>query len=193
VAQRVKQTVAPASEPVSLTDAKAHLRVDIDDDDDFISGLIAAARQYTETTTRRAFISQTWRLSLDNWPAGDEIELPKPPLASVSSIVYKDADGASTTWATSNYIVDTDSEPGRIVLANGASWPTVSLYPVNPIQITFVAGYGAAGSSVPQYLRQAVKLLVSHWYENPEATKEGSALQEIPFGVESLIYLNRAY
>lgn len=189
----LKQTVAPAAEPVSLAEAKAHLRVDIDDDDDYISGLISAARQYVETATRRAFISQTWRLSLDRWPAGDAIELRKPPLASVSSIVYRDSDGASTTWGTSNYIVDTDSEPGRIVLADGASWPSVTLYPVNPIQVTYVAGYGAAGSSVPQYLRHAVLLLVAHWYENREAILVGTIARDLPLAVESLIYLNRAY
>jgi uncharacterized phiE125 gp8 family phage protein len=189
----LKLVTAPLVEPVSLDEMKSHLRVDIEDHNDLISGLIAGAREYLEGATNRAFVSQTWRLSLDNFPAG-EIELPKPPLLTVDSIVYLDSEGVETTIDSSDYIVDTDSEPGRIVLASGASWPTgVSLYPVNPVQIEFTAGYGDAGSDVPQYLRQAVKLLVSHWYENPEATKEGSALREIPFGVESLIFLHRVY
>lgn len=186
----LKRTVDPASEPVSLDEAKLHLRVDGDDEDDFIAGLLVAAREYFEETTRRALISQTWRLSLDEWP--DEIELPKPPLVSVTSITYKDDVGAQTTLSSSVYLVDTESEPGRIVLASGQSWPAGTLYPVNPIQVTYVAGYGAA-TAVPERMKQAIKLLLGHWYENREATVAGTIMKEIPLGIDSLIWLNRVY
>jgi uncharacterized phiE125 gp8 family phage protein len=190
----IKQTVAPASEPVSLVEAKLHLRVDISDDDAYITGLITAARIYFEATARRALISQTWRLSLDAWPCSDEIALPRPPLQSVTSIIYKDDVGAQTTLASASYIVDTDSEPGRVVLAYGESWPSGVLYPANPIQITYVAGYGDEGSDVPEQVRQAIKLLVSHWYENREpVVASGAVPKAIPLGVDSLIWLNRAY
>lgn len=189
----LKQTVAPAVEPVTVAEMKRHLRVDIDDDDGFIEGLIAAGRDYLEKVAWRAFITQTWRLSLDGWPAGDEIELPRPPLQSVTSIVYTDSDNNATTWAASNYIVDTDSEPGRVVLAYGASWPGVTLRPANPIQITYVAGYGDDGSAVPVSYQQALKLLVGHWYENREATIAGTIAREIPLAVDSLLWLDRVF
>jgi uncharacterized phiE125 gp8 family phage protein len=190
---RLKLATAPASEPVTLAEAKAHLRVDISDDDTLIDGLIASARRYFEEAARRALITQTWRLSLDGWPSGDEIELPRPPLQSVTSVIYKDQDGNATTWAAANYIVDTDSEPGRIVLAYGQSWPTGVLYPANPIQITYKAGYGDAGSSVPTQMKQAILLLIGHYYENREDTIAGTTIKAIPLGVHSLIWLNRAY
>lgn len=189
---RIKLVTGPASEPVSLDEAKAQLRVDGSDDDTFISGLIAAAREHVEQTARRALITQTWHLSLDGWPSCDEIELPKPPLQSVTSLIYKDSVGAQTTLPTANYIVDSDSQPGRVVLAYGQSWPSGTLYPANPIQVTYVAGYGAA-SDVPAWAKQAMKLIIGHWYENREETITGTIIKGIPLGAESLMWLNRAY
>lgn len=188
------QTSAPAVEPLSLDEAKLHLRVDIGDDNELITALIVAARQYVEGATNRALISQTWRLSLDYWPYANCIRLPKPPLQSVTSLVYLDEDGNQTTWDASNYIVDTDSEPGRLVLADDASWPSLTLYPSNPIRVTYVAGYGDEGSDVPEHLRLALKLLIGHWYENREAiVSTGAVPKEIPLAVESLINLHRVF
>lgn len=184
-------TSAPATEPVTTAEAKSHLRVDIDDDDTLIAGMIEAARDYFEEAARRALITQTWRLNLDAWPAGNEIELPRSPLQSVSSIVYLDEDGDSTTWSSSAYIVDADSEPGRVVLAHGQSWPSGGLYPANPIRITFVAGYGDA-DDVPEKFKHAIKLLVGHWYEHREAYGDG-LVREVPMALQSLIWLNRVY
>jgi uncharacterized phiE125 gp8 family phage protein len=188
----LKRTGAPAVEPISTDEAKSQIRVDIADDNTLIDTEIAAAREFLEQAMRRAFITQTWRLSLSAWPAGNEIEIPRPPLQEVSSIVYTDSDGNPTTWSTEAYIVDTDSEPGRVVLAYGESWPSVTLSPANPIQITFVAGYGDAADDVPEFIKQAITLLLAHWYENREAISEG-LLREIPLGVESLIWLDRVF
>lgn len=191
----LKRTSAPAVEPVSLAEAKEHLRVDISDDDDLIEGYITAAREYMEGATRRAFITQTWRLSLDAWPQSDEIQIPKPPLQSICSIVYYDADGISTTWDAANYIVDTDSEPGRVALAYGQFWPGVTLRPINAIQITYTAGYGDAASDVPQWVKQAIKLLIGHWYENRETVIVGAGIvsRQIELAIESLIWMDRVF
>lgn len=188
----LKQTAAPASEPVTTDEAKSHVRVDISDDDTLIDSLIASARDTIEKLARRALITQTWRLSLDNWPDGDAIELPRPPLQSVSSITYTESDGTVNTWDTSGYIVDTDSEPGRVVLAYGESWPSVTLYPAAAIKITFVAGYGDEAGDVPEPWKQAIKLLVAHWYENREPIQAGK-MEQIPFAVDSLIHMDRNY
>lgn len=190
---RLKLVTAPAAEPLDLeTEVKAHLRVDIADDDLFIAGLMAGAREFLEEAARRAFVTQTWRLNLDGWPDdSDEIELPRPPLQSVSSITYTDSEGNETTWSSDEYLVDTDSEPGRIVVANGYSWPGASLRSMNPIQITYVAGYGDP-EDVPQRWKRAMLLLIGHWYENREViVATGAIPKEIPLAVDSLIWLDR--
>jgi len=188
-----KLVTAPAVEPVTLTEAKAHLRVDVTDDDTLISSLITSARQYIERAIRRALITQTWRASIDEFPATGEIILPKPPLQSVTSIQYTDINDSTSTVSSSTYTVDTDSEPGRIVLKYGQTWPSSSLAVTNPIQITFVAGYGLA-ADVPAHFKQVILLLVGHWYENREAIAVTGAIpKEMPLAVKSLIDIDRMF
>jgi len=193
-ALRLVRTEDPASEPVTLEEAKSHLRVDASDDDTLIEGLITAARQYYEDVTRRALITQTWRLSLDRWPGGSEILLPRAPLQSVTSVVYTDSDGTATTWSSDEYAVDADSEPGRVVLGYGYSWPSATLRTSLPIQITYEAGYGDA-DDVPEKIKQAIKLLVGHWYENREGVMvaQGVSIQGLPLAIDSLVWANRVW
>ncbi len=182
----LKLVTPPATEPVTLVEAKVHLRVDAVSEDALITSLITAAREYAETVTWRALITQTWKFYCDDWPVGDEILLPNAPLQSVASVKYKDTAGIQTTWGVSNYIVDTDSEPGRVVLGYGLSWPSVTLYPANPIEIEFTAGYGVA-AAVPASIKQAMLLLIGHLYENREATAAGQTITEVPFAVKALL------
>lgn len=190
----LKRTVDPTIEPVTLAEAKSHLRVEIADDDTLIGNLIQAAREYIEDVTGRALITQTWRLSLSAWPSSDIIKLPRPPLVS-ATVAYTDSAGTATTWAATNYDVDTESEPGLIRLAYGITWPTATLKPTNPIQITYVAGYGATAASVPEYARQAILMLLAHWHENREGVLvgQGFTATPVPFAIESLIWLNRVF
>lgn len=195
--------VEPAIEPVSLAEAKAHLRVDFTDDDALIQSLIRAAREYIETATERSLITQTWKLTLDAFPAippsaltwqgtFDQFRLPYPPLQSVTSIVYTDAAGAPTTVSSSVYVVDTVSEPGRIALATGQTWPTNSLQTVNGVAVTYIAGYSSVGL-VPQSIRQAILLTAGHWYENRETVVSDTrvAALEVPMAATMLIWRNR--
>lgn len=181
-------STAPATEPISTATAKSHLRVDISDDDTLIDALVKSARGMAETITRRALITQTWDYILDEWPAGDEIEIPLPPLQSITHIKYKDENGDESTMTASDYIVDIKNEPGRIVLASGATWPSGTLYPVGAITIRFVAGYGVSGSSVPQPILQAMLLDVGHLYENREATVGVGNVQMLPRGIMELLW-----
>ncbi len=182
----------PAVEPVSLADAKAQLRVDVPDEDTLIGSLIVAAREFCESFQGRAYITQTWEMYLDAWPSRDRFDIPLPPLQSVTSITYKDKDGVEATLPTTEYIVDVKSQPGRVVLAYGKSWPSITLYPVNPIAVRFSAGYGTAGQ-VPQSTRQAMLLLISHWYEHRETVLIGSISKEIEFAVSALLWPNRVF
>lgn len=186
----LKLITPPAEEPITLDEAKKHLRVDIANDDTLISSLITAAREYCEDFQNRAYITQTWQLWLDGWPDGSEISIPKPPLQTVSSIKYYSEDGAEYTLPAEDYIVDVQSQPGRVVLASGKSWPDVSLRPANAVVVDFVVGYGDA-VDVPQRVKQAILLLVGHWYEHREAVLTGSISKEIEFTVSALLWQER--
>lgn len=168
-------TTEAAEEPVSIADAKVHLRVpaDIVDDDAYIGALITAARDHIEKITGRAIASQTYRLDLDYWP-GREIKLPRAPVTAVSSVKYYDADSTLQTFAASNYTSDLASDPARIWLDDGASWPSAEDRP-GAIQITFVAG----SASIPARLRVALLLLVGTWFDH-RASIADSASMVIP-------------
>lgn len=188
----LKLVTGPTIEPITLAEAKAQCRVEasLTDEDTLINGYIAAARRWCEKVDRRAFLTQTWQLWLDAWPASNAIKLRLPPLQSVSSIVHYDDADVATTFAASNYYVDTVSEPGRVVLRSAASWPNATLREANGICVTFVAGWAAA-ASVPATLKQAVQLVVGYWYENREAAVIGAVSREIELGVRALLDTER--
>ena len=190
----LKLITAPAAEPVSTSEAKAHLRVDTTADDTYIGTLITVARQNVESHLRRSLITQTWEVVLDAFPAG-VIRLPKPPLASVTSIKYTDDEGNESTYSSDNYVVDSDTEPGRVVLKSGQTWPAVTLAAANGVRVRYVAGYGAAGSNVPQAIRQAILLVIGSLYENREdvLVAQGVSIGVLPFGVVALLAPYRIY
>jgi uncharacterized phiE125 gp8 family phage protein len=169
---------APAVEPVTLAEAKAHLRVEHSADDTLISALIVAAREAAESRTGRALITQTWRSTHAEWP--DDIALPRPPLVSVQTVTYLDADGVRQTLAGSSYLVITDSLVGNILPAYGASWPTARAEP-GSIRIDYTAGYGNA-AAVPQALKVWMLLVIGTWYSQREAIVTGTIVNEIPRG-----------
>lgn len=178
---------APSVEPVSLDELKAHLRVDQADENGLLTSLIVAARRHLEMETRRAFINTTYAYRLPKFPADRFIELPRPPLSSVTSIVYEDSDSVSQTLAASSYQVDTYGEPGRVALEPSQSWPATEADRLNAVTVTYVAGYGSAATDVPQEIRQAIMLLAGHWYENREHTSP-EAPREIPYGIRPLVW-----
>jgi len=180
---------AAADTVVSLDDVKQQSRIDVTTDDAYISEfLIPAAEETVEAYLRRPLLVRTYKLTMDGWPAGDRLTLPKPPLISVSSVVYYDEDGASATYASSNYIVDTASQPGRLVLKSGSSWPSTVLQEINGVEITFTAGY-ATVPDIPLRARQAVLVLAATLYEHRESivAAPGIAIAELPL-VQHLLY-----
>jgi uncharacterized phiE125 gp8 family phage protein len=187
----LKLITPPALEPVTLAEAKAHIRVDGNDEDALITSLITAAREYCEGFQNRSYITQTWGLWLDSFPSEDYIRIPLPPLQSVASIKYYGTDNAEYTMDAADYFVDDKSEPGRAVLAYNKTWPTTALRPANGVCIEFVAGYGDAASDVPQKAKQAILLLIGHWYANREAILTGSVSKEIEFAVKALLSMDR--
>jgi uncharacterized phiE125 gp8 family phage protein len=166
--------IPPTAEPVSLAEAKAHLRIDLDlaDDDLDLEAKLSAARMYVEQVTNRALVKSTWELILDAWPRERHILMPKGKLDAVESITYTDASGAHIAMPATDYEVDAVSDPGRVVLATEASWPAVALRASNGIAIRFVAGWEPA--EVPAPVRLAVLMLAGHWYRHREAVTEST-------------------
>jgi uncharacterized phiE125 gp8 family phage protein len=158
-------TTPPATEPVTLDDAKAHLKVDVTDDDALITSLISAARARAEWHTGRAFVTQSWTLWLDGWPCNGIVEIPLPPLQSVASVTAYALDDTATILDAAAYHVDTASSPARLTLKLNAS-PPVNLRRINAIAITFTAGYGDAGGDVPAPVREAILKMIANFYVN---------------------------
>ncbi len=180
-----------ASEPVTRTEAKAHLRVDFSDDDDLIDNLITAAREYCEAFTNRRFITETKTYKLDVFPAGDLIELPCAPVQSpITSIAYVDVNGTTQTFSSASYSLRNDRAKGEVVLGYGYSWPTTRDQPA-AVTITYVAGYGDLTTDVPEAIRAAIKLLVADMYEHREAQVE-TRMQENPT-VQRLLWPYRVW
>jgi hypothetical protein len=204
----IQLITAPESEPVSLEEAKTHLRVDFPDDDSYVLALISAAREVVEGKLRRAVFSQTYELTLDQFPYPTEvltrspeqrenylypsiyfsdyaIDLPRSRVTSVDSITFVDVTGETVTLPEDQYAVDVKSEPARIVPANGGTWPYVTSYTPGSITIVFKAGEWDA-DSVPVSVKQAMLLLVGHWYANREAVTD-KPMTTLPLAVDCLL------
>lgn len=178
-------SVAPVAFPITVQDAKDHLNITVNDDDGYISDLIAAATEYVEDVCSNRFMAQTWKAYLNDFPVDSFLYLPFGKVKSVTSVKYTDYLNTTTTWAASNYTVDTVSSPGKIDLAYNVSWPEVTLKPVNGVVVEWVTGYTA----VPAKIKQAIKILVAHFYENREAYLIGrdAMVAEAPLAVGALV------
>lgn len=179
------QPLTTSTLPVTLDEAKAHLRIDGTNDDATLTAYLWAALEYVERETRQQLCSREYLFTLDAFPADRFITLPKPPLMSVASVVYVDATGNAQTLSPSAYTVDTTAKPGRLVLNPGLPWPTTPPQQANAVRITFTAGYGAA-DAVPFLLRQCIKFMVGHFYENREGAID-RIINTVPLAVESII------
>jgi len=178
-------TEAPAVEPISLAEAKAHLRIDAADEDALLTSLITAARMFVERTLGVALITQGWSYFLDYWPPSCCVTLPIVPVQSVGAVTLHHGTGGSTTLDAAAYVVDTLSEPARLVL-KGALPPVLSRE-LNAFEIAFTAGYGDEAGDVPAPIRHALKLLVAHWFERREPVVLSGAPQDVPATVAGLL------
>lgn len=198
-----KLVTAPAMEPLSLPEAKNHLRLDVNDDDTLIGLLITAARQYAEQKTGRSFCTQSWAYILDSFPGalsypavpfGSEFSLPasailleKGPVASVDSIQYLDMTGTLQTLSSTVYTADLTGTLTRITPKFGKIWPPV-LPQIAAVTVNFTAGYGLA-ADVPQGIKQWLLLRIGALYENREdVVVNGRSIAVTPMSfVDSLL------
>jgi uncharacterized phiE125 gp8 family phage protein len=157
-------------------------------EDALISAIITAAREYCEGFTGRALATQTVEVYLPDFPCHDRFSLSLPPLQSLTSVKYKDSDGEETTMTEAQYIIDTDSDVAEIVLPYGNVWPSFTPYPVNAVKIRYIAGYNST-NPIPKMIKQAMLLLIGHWYANREAV--GQVGGPIGFAVQALLNMYR--
>jgi len=178
-------TSAPAVEPVSLAEAKAHLRVDEDAEDNLISALMTSARSWVERQYGLALITQGWSLYLDRVPEGGAVALPLAPLQTVESIRLHAEDGGATELEAGDYAYDALSKPARLVFKSVSGG--ASLRRLNGIEIAYRCGFGDGADDVPAPIRQALLLLIAHWFERREPVLAGGEPPEVPAMVAGLL------
>jgi uncharacterized phiE125 gp8 family phage protein len=158
-----KITTPPALEPVTLTEAKQHLRIQHNDDDSYITRLIIAARKQLEQRLGLAFITQSGSHYFDQWPAHRTVLLPLHPVtAIIDVIIYGDTD-TPATLDPAHYFLDNVSKPSRLVLRLGRPLPQAGRN-ANGFEVKFTAGFGTSASSVPEDLRQAILFTIAAWF-----------------------------
>lgn len=186
----VSTVVEPECEPISLEEAKSHIRNPLNNEDANIQNIyIPTARKRIEAELGRQLITATLELSLDCFPGGVQpILIPRSPLIAINSITYVDSAGQEQTLAGENYVVDLRSEPGRVFPASGKVWPpTKSRVSGSTVQVNFDAGYGSDSSDVPPGLREAMLLLIGHYYYHREEVVMGVVPSVLPRAVTDLI------
>lgn len=184
--QAIKRVTDSTSEPVSLSEAKQHLRVDHNDDNGYISTLITASRQSLEVSTRRSLgSSQVYQVSYKHFPTVyNRLIIPKPPVVSVTSLQYYDVNNQLVTVGSEHYHVENQSEGvAYLSLDDGFSRPTVSKERVAPVVVNYNAGY----SDLPKPLHQAILLLVAHYYDTREPVSMGVAPFKIQRSVDFIV------
>jgi uncharacterized phiE125 gp8 family phage protein len=175
----------PAAEPVTLAEAKQFLRVEHDDDDDIIAALIAGSRIHVETQTRRALITQNWRLTRDVWPATGWVALLPVPVKALDAVRVSRSDGTTLTLDVASFALDKSDAPARLSFVHGV--PPAPGRAAAGIEIDITCGYGDTSTNVPEPLRHAIRLLVAHWYENRGIVAAGGEVAVLPQSAAALI------
>ena len=178
-------TIGPAIEPGTLSEAKAHLRIDGGAEDVLLTSLILTSRLHIEAALGLAMITQSWMLVLDRWPGDGSVDIPIAPLQAITVVRVRNAAGNASVVAPTSYLVDLASKPPRLVWNTAA--PPLPGRVANGIEIDVTAGFGASTASVPAPLKHAILMLVAHWYEHRDPVEIGSAAVRIPDAVNDLI------
>lgn len=175
------RTLAPGVEPVTLSDAKKTLRLDHDGEDELIEGLIRAAREEVEASCGLALIEQEWRLSIDRLPPLGRVLLRRHPVQAVKSVTVFGQNGEASLVDPASYRLDAGGRPARLHFLSAPS------HAANGVEIDFSAGFGEAGTDVPDLLKRAMLVLVAHWYEFRASYAAAEQPVSFPAGYDRLI------
>ena len=177
-------TTAAVNPLFTTAQAKAHLKVDVSDDDTIIDNLVLAATQSCEIFTNQYFIDTVVTQYSDTW--SDIYQLYKSPVDSITHIKYYDSDDSLQTLSSSNYILDGASKPARIGIAVDGELPNLSDR-INAVEVKYTVGYGTASTDVPEGIRQAVLLTIGNFYQNRESVITGRTATELPLSSQYLL------
>jgi uncharacterized phiE125 gp8 family phage protein len=155
--------------------------------DPYLSALIVVARRQAESITKRRFITQQWKQTLDWWPIGITFRLLLPPIQNVSAVQYYDQNSTLQTLDPASYEVSYTQQQARVSLLNGYWWPTLRIMKLDPVVITFTTGYGDTAASVPQGIKQAMLLMIAHWYNQREDVLIGTQASVVPKAADMLL------
>ncbi|MEQ8305810.1 MAG: head-tail connector protein [Hoeflea sp.] len=176
------ETDPPLAEPVTLADLKAHMRIDLNDEDALLESLIRVARAHLEAVTGTALMPRGLRLVLDDWPDGSVIELMRTPVQSIDAIRVYDIDGLPQELTLSGALLDATARPARLAISHKLG----PGQPINGIEIEFTAGFATANEIPPELIR-AILLHAAHLYEFRGAVSADMQPAAIPAGYERLI------
>lgn len=168
----------PAIEPLTVQEAKEHLRVSGSSEDAYIAGRIKDARSFVEDFTGRALLTQAWEANFDGFPCSRVLRLEVAPLIQVTSFKYKGYDLNAVDVPAQNYTVQTKKTPGQITLKYGYVWP-ITAYEPEVVTVQYLAGYGTSPKSVPGALIDGLLFMLGHLYANREAVITGVRAQAI--------------
>lgn len=175
----ISRTVEQNIEPLTLAELKAHMNVTITTDDDYIRSLLLSVRDYIETVSNRQFNTATLVYALDTFPSNTIISIPRPPLQSITSIIYTNTSNVLTTLAVTEYGVDTLSQPGRVYLLPDHVWPSVYNIP-NAVKITYLAGW-ASPDVMPKRIKLLMASIITHMYLHRASTNVEACIEELPY------------
>ena len=181
----IKVIAPPSVEPVTVEEVKLNCHITHDDEDTIIAHWIRTGRELAEQYQWRAYLTQTLQVAYDNYPLFP-LTIPRSPMQSLVSVQYIDDAGTTTDIDTSNFIVDTDSEPGRIALVDGYTLPTTTLRDIAGFKINFVAGHSSI-DLIDNRVKDAIIIYCSHRNENRAAETS------IPDTFYNLLRPNRLY
>lgn len=174
----IKLITGPAVEPISLADAKLHLKVDAADDDALIAILIASARLSAEHALGRVLLQQTWEMVIEAFPAA-ELEIRAAGVLGITAVKYINTAGVETTLSPAAYALDAESAPAYLLPAAGTAWPATA-DTTNAVRVRYTAGYGAAAADVPASIRHWLLLHIGSGYKHRETTAQGATVSALP-------------
>lgn len=172
----------PAVEPITLAEAKAHLRLDGADEDGVVAALVTAARIAVERATRLVLIEQSWRLVLDRWPPGRVLRLPFAPVLAVTSVKVTPVSGLPATIDPALYRLEREGDDPRLVPDPSVPDPGIA---AGGVAIEMRCGFGPAPADVPAPLRLATHQLVTRWFAHRGDEAGGRAV--LPDEVRALL------
>jgi len=179
------QVITPASTyPVSLTEAKSHLKVDTSADDTYITSIIKAATQLSEEYTNRFFIDTVIEQTCSDFAQLQTLF--KSKVSAVAHVKYYDSDNSLQTLSATIYDTQLQYEPSQIQLADDKSFPEITKRN-DAVVARYTVGYGSAASDVPEIIKQAILLTIGNFYQNRNSVVIGRIATELPMNVKWLL------